>query len=76
MRSPFDKQLESPEAASGAEAIRASLPGGKALRRLLQFLVPRGYSHAANLAIEAAVPESDRETTRSRVGISSLPELV
>jgi len=73
MRSSQDEKLESGGLDGAAEEStrRARHPGGKALRRLLHFLVPRGYDEAANTTIDAATHPEEQEALRSSIGLSS-----
>lgn len=66
MHGPFDEQLESEPTAE--EPARSRPPGGKALLRLLHFLVRRGYVQAANLALESVTPKELREIVQSQAG--------
>jgi hypothetical protein len=71
MRTPSDEQFKSPESQGtpvGSPALRRP-PGGKALLRLLDFLRQRGYTQAANLAVERAAAENDRNELRSLAGM-------
>ncbi len=69
MRVPSDERTTTGPA-------RRRPPGGKALLRLLHFLQPRGYGHAASLAIEGAVAQDDRAEVRSLAPLPSLSEVV
>jgi hypothetical protein len=69
MRGPLDEAVEaSPVAGEQIEAAaarRVRPPGGKALQRLVQFLGRRGYTRAARLAMDHAVPEEHIEPVLS-----------
>ena len=72
MRSPVDEVIHEVEATPKGKpvAVRASSPGGKALLRLLSFLVPREYIHSADQAINSAVSKPDQATLRKAIGIA------
>lgn len=81
MRGPSDSDIEAqqgPVAAETRAAVteeeRRRPPGGKALFRLLQLLESAGYAETAEIAVQAAVGEEDREQFEARaVQFSAAP---
>jgi photosystem II stability/assembly factor-like uncharacterized protein len=72
MRGPSDEAIETLQGTTTAEApaerprLSRTIPGGKALIRLLQTLESAGYTEAAEAAVELAVRGEARAELRSR----------
>jgi hypothetical protein len=73
MRSPVDEVIHEIEATPKGQSVsvRAKSPGGKALLRLLDFMVRREYVHSADQAINSAVSKADQTAFRKAIGISA-----
>ncbi len=66
MRGSFDDAIEAGRTLEAGEEARRRPPGGKALIRLLQLLESAGYTETANVSLELAVSEDNREEFRAQ----------